>query len=154
MFMFKRSFNFRNVAAIIVCLAVSMMFASCKDKDNDNGSGNGGGSSTKLSPPAWIQGSWGVESIAVFKFTASDVVVGGVSLKTTYVGYPGLAYSFKETKTDALYEIKITAKAPNGESAAGTFSFKKGDGTYIEAASVENNGSINPSDYERFDKIN
>ena len=154
MFMFKRSFNFRNVAAIIVCLAVSMMFASCKDKDNDNGSGNGGGSSTKLSPPAWIQGSWGVESIAVFKFTTSDVVVGGVSLKTTYVDYPGLTYSFKETKTDALYEIKITAKAPNGESAAGTLSFKKGDGTYIEAATAEENGSISPSDYERFDKIN
>ena len=159
MFMLKRNFSLRNVAAIIVCLAVSMMFASCKDKDKDNGNGNcndngnGGSSSTKLSPPAWIQGSWGVESIAVFKFTAADVVIGGVSLKTTHVDHPGLTYSFKETKTDVLYEIKITAKAV-GETAAGTFSFKKGDGTYIEAASVEDNGSISPSDYERFDKIN
>jgi len=150
--MLKRNFKLRNVAAIVACLVVtSMMFSSCKD--NDNGNGNGGGS-TKLSPPAWIQGSWGVEGIAVFKFTAADVVVGGVSLKTTYVDYPGLTYSFKETKTDALYEIKITAKAPNGESAAGLLSFKKGNGTYIEAASVDGNGSINPSDYERFDKIN
>ena len=159
MFMLKRKFSLRNVAAIIVCLAVSMMFASCKDKNDDNGNGgnggngNGGGSSTKLSPPAWIRGSWGVEDYVIFKFTADDVVIGGVSLKMTYVDYPGLAYSFKETKTDALYEIKVTARAV-GETAVATLSFKKGDGTYIEAASVEGNDSINPSDYERFDKIN
>ena len=138
----------RNVAAVIVCLAVSMMFASCKDDDNGSG-----GKSTKLSPPAWIQGSWGVEGYAIFKFTADDVVIGGVSLKTTYVDYQGLTYSFKETKTNAHYEIKVTAKAA-GETAAATLSFKKGDGTYIEAASVEGSDSINPSDYEKFDKIN
>ena len=137
---------------IVVCLAVSMMFASCKDKGKDDDNGNSGVGSTKLSPPAWIQGSWGTESIAVFKFTTDDVLIGGTSLKMTYVGYPGLAYSFKETKTDALYEIKVTAKAV-GETAVATLSFKKGDGTYIEAASVEGNSSIDPSDYERFDKI-
>ena len=153
MFMLKRNFSLRSVAAIIVCLAVSMMFASCKDKDNNNGNGNGGGSSMKLSPPAWIRGSWGVEDYVIFKFTADDVVIGGVSLKTTFHNHPGLTYSFKETKTNTLYEIKVTAKAV-GETAAGTFSFKKGDGTYIEAASVEGSDSINPSDYEKFDKIN
>jgi len=152
--MLKRNFSFRNVAVLIICLAVSMMFASCNDDDNGNGNGNGnGGSKTKLSPPAWIQGSWGIEGYVIFKFTTNDVVVGGVSLKTTYVDYAGLTYSFKETKTNDLYEIKVTAKAA-GETAAGTLSFKKGDGTYIKAATADDNNSINPEDYERFDKIN
>ena len=129
------------------------MFAGCKDNGKDDNNGNSGVGSTKLSPPAWIQGSWGVEGYVLYKFTTNDVVIGSVSLKTTYVDHPGLTYSFKETKTDALYEIKVTAKAV-GETAAGTLSFKKGDGTYIEAASAEGNGSIDPSDYDRFDKIN
>ena len=130
-----------------------MMFAGCKDNGKDDNNGNSGVGSTKLSPPAWIQGSWGVEGYVLYKFTTNDVVIGSVSLKTTYVDHPGLTYSFKETKTDALYEIKVMAKAV-GETAAGTLSFKKGDGTYIEAASAEGNGSIDPSDYDRFDKIN
>ena len=150
MIMLKRSFNLRNVT-ILVCLAVCAMicFNGCSGNDIVNGAGG----SHKLSPPAWIQGSWGIEGYVIFKFTADDVMMGGVSLKMTYVSYPGLTYSFKETKNDALYEIKVTAKAPNGESAAGTLSFKKGDGTYIEAATVEENASIRPSDYERFDKL-
>ena len=149
--MFKRNFSLRNVT-IVVCLAVCAMmcFNGCK-KDDDK-KGGGGDDNHKLSPPAWIQGSWGMEGYEIFKFTTDDVVIAGVSFKAMFAE-TGVAYSVKETKTDVLYEIKITAKASTGETGAGTFSFKKGDGTYIEAATAEDDDSIDPSDYERFDKM-
>ena len=148
--MLKRKFSLRNVT-IVVCLAVCAMmsFNGCKDDNDDNGSGGG---SHKLSPPAWIRGSWGEEGFEFFKFTANDVVVAGVSFNMMFAN-PGVTYSFKETKNDALYEIKVTAKSSTGETAAGTFSFKKGDGTYIEVATAEGNDSIKPSDYERYEKL-
>jgi hypothetical protein len=39
-FMFKVRFNLRRVAAIVACLAVTTMFASCDKGDSDDGGGN------------------------------------------------------------------------------------------------------------------
>ena len=149
-------FFLRNVATIVACLAVCAVI-SCggkKDKDDDGG-GNGG--SLKFSPPSWIQGSWGelVGGGAVYKFTADDFIQYGVSYKTTLSQTPGVTFSCKETKTDVLYEFKITAKAKGTpESGHGTYSFKKGDGTYIEHAQAFGDEKIDPSDYSRLDKLN
>jgi len=41
----KFRLNLRKVATIVVCLAVTMMFASCDNKKGDDDGGNGGGDS-------------------------------------------------------------------------------------------------------------
>ena len=147
----KNSF-LKNVATVVACFAVCavMSCASCggnKDKD-----GNGG--SNKLSPPAWIHGSWGESGITLYRFTADDFMIGGISFKSMHPATSTFgSYSFRETKTDALYEVRLTVKAVTGESAAGTYSFKKGDGTYIEAAAAEEGDVIEQSDYVRLSKL-
>jgi len=143
----------KNVATIVACFAVCAMmsFSGCK-KD---GGGGGGANSVKFSPPAWIQGSWGYDKYEVFKFTKDDVFSGGMSLKTIWnFSAPGWSISFKETKnTDSLYELTVTAKG-GGETESAIYSFKKGDGTYIEAAANETGTTLSADDYERLDKVN
>jgi len=142
----------KNVATIVACFAVCVMmsFSGCSKDDE----GGGGKSSVKLSPPAWIQGSWGYGSYEVFKFTKDDAIMGGTSIKIYWSGgAPGASLTIKESKkTDSLYEITVTGKA-GGESGSGIMSFKKGDGTYIEAAVEENGTVLTADDYSRFDKI-
>jgi len=147
--MTKKSFNLRNVAKIgVTCLAV-LMFVACSKKDD-----NGGGSA-KFSPPAWIQGSWGAAPNGVgpeiFNFTSNDVLMSGVSLKTYTGSGPGGYSSISETKkTDNLYEITIKAKASGSEAVSGFFSFKKGDGNYIEFGTNETGSAI--TDYGKLYK--
>ena len=149
----KKVIKFSIVLAMIIAIT---SLVSCKD---DNG---GGGSTAKLSPPAWIQGAWGYEDVELaikieaFRFTSNDVLLLGVSLKDIWnVNGPGaVKYSLKETKnTSSLYEITISASA-GGEKASGKLSFKKGDGTYIEAASNETGEPFTDDDYEKLDKLN
>ena len=151
----KKVIKFSIVLAMIIA---TTSLVGCQD---DNG-GGGGGSTAKLSPPEWIQGAWGYEEvelairIEVFKFTSNDVLVMGVSLKDIWnVNVPGaVKYSLKETKnTSSLYEITISASA-GGESASGYYSFRKGDGTYIDAASNETGTPLTDADYEKLDKLN
>jgi len=156
--MLVRRIFLKNVATIVASFAVCAMmsFSGCKKDDNGGGGGGGGGAnSVKFSPPAWIQGSWGYDKYEVFKFTKDDFFMGGISFKTIWnVGAPGWSISFKETKnTDSLYELTVTARA-GGETASGIYSFKKGDGTYIEAAVNDEGTTISADDYERFDRIN
>jgi hypothetical protein len=55
--MTKKSFKWRNVAMIVACLAVSMLFISCdKDNDDNNGNGNGNNGNGKIDHP--IVGVW------------------------------------------------------------------------------------------------
>ena len=130
--MTKSRFQLRNMAKIgVACLAV-LMFVACSKKDK-----NGGGESGKLSPPAWVQGSWraapGGLGPEVYNLTSDDVLMSGVSLKTYAVSGPGSSVTISETKkTDNQYDITIKVKAGSSESISGFWSFKKGDGTYIE----------------------
>ena len=139
----------KNVALIVACFAMCAMM-SCGGDGVVNG-----GKPVKLSPPAWIQGSWGYDGYEIFRFTKDDVFFGNYSLKTIWnVSVPGASVSLKESKnTNSLYEITITGKA-GGESASAIYSFKKGDGSYIEAASNENGTNVSDYDYERLDKVN
>jgi hypothetical protein len=123
---------------------------SCSGDDNLSGSGSG----MKFSPPAWIQGSWGEEGIVAYKFTSNDIFLGSTSFKTIFQNVVNVSYTCKETKQDALYEVKITQKVSGKEIAAATYSCKKGDGSYIEVACVEGDNVIRPSDYVRFYKLN
>ena len=147
-----RRLNLRNVATIVACLSVCavMSCGGCKKSGGDDDDNGGGGSgSIKLSPPAWIQGSWGdfAGEIAVYKFTADDFLTYGSSIKVM----SSMGATIKEeTKTDALYEVKVTTTA--GSTGSGSYSFKKGDGTYIEAAAAVGNEVITPSDYVRLNK--
>ena len=137
------SLKFSRLMAIIIVAIVCC--SACKKDNKDNG-GNGGTAGTnKLAPPAWIQGSWGAVEGGVgpeiFKFTSDDVLQMGVSLKSLAASVPGYTATINETKkTDNLYEITIKAKASGKESVSGFFSFKKGDGTYIEFG-VDETGS-------------
>ena len=130
------SLKFSRLMAIIM---VAILCCSGCKKDKDSG---GGGGSGKLSPPAWIQGSWGTApagvGLEVFKFTPNDVLQMGVSLKTYAVSTPSGTVTISESKkTDNLYEITLKAKASGKETVSGFYSFKKGDGTFIEFGSDE-----------------
>ena len=141
----------KNVATMVACFAVCFMM-SCKEGGVIDDLASGG--SAKFSPPTWIQGSWGMEGYEIFKFTTNDIFVWGTSLKATFQSVAGVTYSCKETSTSTLYEVKVTQKYLGSETAAGTFSFKKGDGTYIDAATADEGDIIQPSDYERLNKMN
>ena len=135
------------LAAVLV---IAMMSAAGCKKDNGGDDNSGGGSLSaagKLAPPAWIQGSWAREAggNVLYKFTSDDVLyMGAVSFKTTYhVNYGAVRLTLKETKkTDTLYELTITTNATGVETISNFFSFKKGDGSFIEAGISAENVSI------------
>jgi len=140
--MTKSRFQKRSMAKIAVpILAVCMLFASCgkKDKDKDDG---GLAKSGTFAPPAWVQGSWGATEGGVgpevYKFTSDDVLMSGVSLKSLPISTPYATVTISETKKTAdLYEITMKVKATGHETVSGFWSFKKGDGTYIEFGADE-----------------
>ena len=139
-----------SVLLAVMCIAV-VSFSSCKKDDVP-----GGGKSTKLSPPSWLHGSWGVEGLGmeIFKVTSNDVIYMGVSLKDMYnITTVAGSVSLKETKnTSSIYELTYKASA-GGERASAIFSFKKGDGTYIDIAINEAGETFNESDYAEFVKL-
>ena len=145
----KRVIRCSMLAAVMIAM---VSISGCKKDDG----GGDGGKTAKLSPPVWIQGKWGVEEHEIFRFTSDDVFYVNVSLKTIWnANVTGMAsVSLKETKnTDSLYELTVSASA-GGEKASGYYSFRKGDGTYIDAASNETGTPLTESDYGRFDRIN
>ena len=145
------------MATTVACFAVCMaMICTGCGKDGVLS----GGKSGTLSPPSWIQGSWGYNEggvkVVLFKFTSDDILSAGiVSLKTIWnVSVAGSSVSLKESKkNDSLYEITVTGKS-GGEKASAIYSFKKGDGTYIEVAANESGDTLSASDYDRIYKIN
>jgi len=151
-------FSFKTGMAIVCMLLVCM--TSCK-KDDDNGNSNGndnpGVGSNKFSPPAWIQGSWGEkdeedeEGIELLKFTSNDIIMSGFSWTTIFQST--LVYTVKETNTNTLYEVTVRQKNYGTETGAVMLSIKKGDGTYIEAAFVEDDETITQDDYVILHKL-
>jgi hypothetical protein len=134
-------------------LILAFIFTGC-DKLGDLS-----GESGKLSPPSWIQGSWtpeDVPQIVALKCSSDDVIWWGQSIKQIWGSNSslGVGYTIKETKnTGSIYEITI--KASSGvDHAAAMFSFKKGDGSYIEAATIEDGERIYDDDYVRLNKKN
>ena len=130
------SVKFSRLMAIIM-VAIVCCSGCKKDKNGDSGGGSG-----KLAPPAWIQGAWGAApggvGEEVYKFTSNDVLMSGVSLKTLAVSTPYATVTISESKkTDNLYEITMKVKATGSETVSGFWSFKKGDGTYIEFGADE-----------------
>ena len=107
--------------------------------------------SAKLSPPAWIQGSWTDEAggTVFYRFTSDDILQYGgeqlqeISFKQLGVYVPGVGgATVKETKkTDDLYEVTITASG-GGDSVSGFYSFKKGNGTYIDAGTAKTGTTV------------
>jgi hypothetical protein len=138
-----------SVLLAVMCIAV-VSFSSCSKKDGVI-SGK-----VKLSPPSWLQGSWGAEGLGmeIFKVTSNDVIYMGVSLKEVYnFKTVGGSLSLKETKnTSSIYELTYKASA-GGERASAIFSFKKGDGTYIDIAINEAGETFSESDYSEFVKL-
>ena len=153
------------IGITILVAMISVAMIGCKDDDNNSNNGNNGNGSnvtgSKISPPVWIQGKWGilsemeeVENIELFKFTANDMFIGQLNLTQMFQNVPGyVTYTWKENKKDALYEVTITQKVTGIETESAIFSFKKGDGTYIEAASAEEGETIDLDDYERLVKL-
>jgi hypothetical protein len=103
-----------------------------------------------------LHGSWGVEGLGmeIFKVTSNDVIYMGVSLKDMYnITTVAGSVSLKETKnTSSIYELTYKASAV-GERASAIFSFKKGDGSYIDIAINEAGETFNESDYAEFVKL-
>jgi hypothetical protein len=135
--------KFFRLSILMAILAIAVM--GCKKDKNDD---NGGGGTTKgvLSPPAWIQGTWGLEGFSNydFKFTSDDIIALGVSFSQVYnANTPEGSASVKETKkTDAIYEVTIETHSVVEGDWTGVYSFKKGDGTYIEIGVGENGEAI------------
>ena len=141
-------------SGLIILTLILIAAAGCSKKDG------GGIGENKLSPPSWIQGTWGAEGYEAFKFTSDDIIIeitgeAPVSFKHNYnIDVPGGKISTKETiKNDAIYEITVTATAMGEESESGFFSFKKGDGTYIMGCSAETGTDLDDEDYVRLDKL-
>ena len=138
-----------SIFLAVMCIAV-VNFSSCSKKDGVI-SGK-----VKLSPPSWLHGSWGVEGLGmeIFKVTSNDVIYMGVSLKEVYnFTSVGGSLSLQETKnTSSIYELAYKASA-GGERASAIFSFKKGDGTYIDIAINEAGETFSESDYSEFVKL-
>ena len=154
--MTKSRFNLRNVVKIgVTCLVVCMMFSGCKDPNDDPNNPDKPGGNGKLSPPSWIQGSWTDEDgvFTMWRFTTDAVYMGGHSLEFIWSqSAGGASTTIKETKkTDALYEITVTADDGEGDKETSIYSFKKGDGTYIETALF---GEGETPDYEKYYKKN
>jgi len=144
--------NFFRFSMCAVILAITLV--SCGGGSDDDITGGGKGS--KLSPPSWLQGNWGDENgiIVIYKVTKDDVFMMGKSLKT-YVNQSGggASASLKETKnTSSLYELTIKADDGEGTKASFIWSFKKGDGTYIDAAFIETGNAPAADDYDKLYK--
>ena len=139
----KRVFKFSILLAVL-----TIAIAGCKKNDPEGG----GGKSGKLSPPSWIRGTWegyGLE----FQFTSNDVIMNGESFKQIFnLNEPGVGKTtIKETKnTSSLYEFATTITETGGGSEKMTWSFKKGDGSYIEFGIEETGTKI--TDYITLDK--
>ena len=109
MFMFKRHFSLRNVMTIVICLAVSMMIASCKDngKDDDKGNGgnNGGGGTTGDWPSASVLSKYGLDGMTKppaysdgFVLETGTAEVGKLTI--TFSGNASTATSVKKYFSD------------------------------------------------------
>ena len=107
-----------------------------------------------FAPPKWIHGAWTMEDMPMdyFKFTSNEVIMLGQSLKQMQVSAPGQGgVAIKESKkTNDIYEITFMARDGNAEVVSGFYSFKRGDGKYIEFGASET-GDTNVS-YERLYK--
>ena len=124
----KKVFRFSVLLAVI-----AIVMAGCSKKDDESGGSKSGGA--KLSPPTWIQGTWEDETgVISYKFTKDDILINGiVSFKLVYNVTVGdcKASTKEKTNNSSLYEVTVTGTC-EGEKGSATFSFKKGDGTYIE----------------------
>jgi hypothetical protein len=91
-----------------------------------------GGEEGIVAPPDWIFGTWEKDGEEI-KFTSNDIFYKGSSVTEmlpTLLGNQD--YTIKETKTNNIYEVTVTVKMIGEELTVASFSFKKGDGTYIE----------------------
>ena len=130
---------------LLAMIAIAAM--SCKKDDEGKLTKEG-----KLSPPSWIRGSWELSGVT-FRFTSDDIFMNEMSLKDLFnIHISGAgSTSIKETKkTDSIYEVTFSATAVGEGTESAYYSFKKGDGTYIEIGSAELNEPI--SDYIKFYK--
>jgi len=114
----------------LVAMALIATLGSC-EKDNLN--------KATFSPPPWIQGEWEwdhTSDVIYFNFTSNDVFITNATLQSSDSTLifsdaikKGIA-SIKETiNTNTIYEVALTTQLENY-----TYSFKKGDGTYIDFA--------------------
>ena len=92
-------------------------------------------SAGKLSPPAWLQGNWGVEAF-YYKITSDDVLQVSPEVEISFKKHYNIANtSLKETKKTAdIYELTYSI---TGYGVMGSWIFKKGDGTYIDATTYD-----------------
>ncbi|MDR2971435.1 MAG: hypothetical protein LBU83_05850 [Bacteroidales bacterium] len=144
--------SFKLFAILLMVLAC---MAGCK-KDNipglPGGGGGGGGGESKLSIPAWAQGNWGdlESSYVIYKITSNEIYIGGYAWSTSYISSSEVTFTLTQTNKDGLYEAKF--KASGAVNGYHKISIKRGDGTYIEIASKDdddNDDSFEPSDYEK-----
>ena len=140
-------------SGILLAIITLALTSCCKDKPDDG----------TLSPPSWILGEWewsyedDLQYICRnYKFTSNDLISSSTHERDDMVhsGTVVLVFSeinksphisVKETKkTDNIYEVTVSTRYAGTEEDA-VYSFKKGDGTYIE----EDTGNGN---YTRLDK--
>jgi len=129
----------KKVFRLSVLLAVfATTLVGCKKEE-------GGGGSGKLSPPTWIQGTWGNASTGYVyaKFTKNDVILGGVS----FAEAAEAGAKIKEKKnTSSVYELFVQE---GGET--GTYTFKKGKDSTLEF--YTDTESLGEGEYYILDKL-
>jgi hypothetical protein len=138
-----------KIGMIIAILSIALV--SCDTGNNSDNGEDGGG---KLSPPSWAHGKWGEGNVVAYHITSTNVYVGDntiVSLTGMFQNTPFHTYTFDESKSDLLYEITVSVKVAQVVSAGEVFSFKRGDGTFIDFGTADEGKTV--TSYKRLLKI-
>lgn len=101
---------------LFLFLFLTVCLSACSGDDNANGSGNSG---NNLNPPAWIQGTWQMESAMGtaqigFRFTSNDVCNMNSTMFTCYkemidhLNRSQLYANVTEEISDTKYYVEIT----------------------------------------------
>ncbi len=117
---------------ILLILAIGMITTACKKENTEE---QGTTSNDKLSPPAWIQGTWmdrSTPSIPTgYKFTSDDMfTIISTNSESLSGSISDREYSISESHTDTNYQFTITYSDSNSNES---WQFNKIDDTHIES---------------------
>jgi len=131
----------RPYILLLLCFFAFLLLSGCKKTDTEEKINE-----TKLSPPEWIRGTWEKGESQNFTFTSEDVFMNGVSLKNHGGKGSGDAVLKETQKTNSLYEL-VYEYFVGSDIETILYSFKIGDGTFIEAGIAQNNAPLNYENY-------
>ena len=118
----------------ILLLLITITFLTGCRSDDDNGNT----SKEFFHPPSWIQGKWGVDGMALHRFTNDDFLLVLSNTETSFKGLlqqnanMGMVASVDETINDSNYNFIIKYGGGGTPTQQTEYKFKKISSTKIE----------------------